>query len=79
MRTVGRQGLRHPSAMGGVCNVFRPGAAAHGWRALTFPLAPFRSHGERKGGRGGLARKPVGPRTQWSEMPGTSLMQHPGF
>ncbi len=36
-------------------------------------------HGERKGGRGGLARKPVGPRTQWSEMPGTSLMQHPGF
>ncbi len=32
MRTVGRQGLRRPSAMGGVCNVFRPGAAAHGWR-----------------------------------------------
>ena len=44
MRTVGRQGMRHPSAMGGVCNVFRPGAAAHGWHALTFPLAPFRSH-----------------------------------
>ncbi len=80
MRTVGRQGLRRPSAMGGVCNVFRPGAAAHGWRALTFPLAPFRSHtGSGRGGRGGLARKHGGPRTQWSDMHGTSLMQHPGF
>ncbi len=54
MRTVGRQGLRRPSAMGGVCNVFRPGAAAHGWRALPFPLAPFRSHtGSGRGGHGG--------------------------
>ncbi len=32
MSTVGRQGMRRPSAMGGVGNVFRPGAAAHGWR-----------------------------------------------
>ncbi len=32
MGTVGRQGLRRPSAMAGVCNVFRPSAAAHGWR-----------------------------------------------
>jgi hypothetical protein len=44
MRTVGRQGMRRPSAMRGVCNVFRPGAAAHGWRALPFPLAPFLAH-----------------------------------
>ena len=36
-------------------------------------------HGERKGGRGGLVRKHGGPRTQWSDMHGTSLMQHPGF
>jgi len=54
MRTVGRQGMRRPSAMGGVCNVFRPGAAAHGWRALPFPLAPFRSHtGSGRGDVGG--------------------------
>ncbi len=32
MSTVGGQGMRRPSAMGGVCTVFRPGAAAHGWR-----------------------------------------------
>ncbi len=50
MSTVGRQGLRRPSAMGGVCNEFRTCAAAHGWCALTFPLAPFRSHTGR--GRG---------------------------
>jgi hypothetical protein len=36
-------------------------------------------HGERKGDVGGLARTHGGPRTQWSDMPGTSLMQHPGF
>ena len=36
-------------------------------------------HGERQGGRGGLVRKHGGPRTQWSNMHGTSLMQHPGF
>ncbi len=52
MSTVGRQGMRRPSAMGGVCNVFRPDAAAHGWRALTFPLAPFLSHTGR--GRGNV-------------------------
>jgi len=34
-------------------NVFRPGTAAHGWRALTFPPAPFLSPagGEEGGGR----------------------------
>jgi hypothetical protein len=32
--------MRRPFAMGGVCNVFRPGAAAHGWRALPFPCPP---------------------------------------
>ncbi len=80
MSTVGRQGMRRPSAMGGVCTVFRPGAAAHGWRALPFPLAPFRSHtGSGRGNVGELARTHGGPRTQWSEMHGTSLMQHPGF
>ena len=33
-------------------NVFRPGTAAHGWRALTFPPAPFLSPagGEKGGG-----------------------------
>jgi hypothetical protein len=36
-------------------------------------------HGERQGGRGGLVRKHGGPRTQWSNRHGTSLMQHPGF
>jgi hypothetical protein len=34
-------------------NVFRPGTAAHAWRALTFPPAPFLSPagGEEGGGR----------------------------
>ena len=36
-------------------------------------------HGERKGGRGGLVRTHGGLRTQWPDMHGTSLMQHPGF
>ena len=72
--------MRRPFAMGGVCNVFRPGAAAHGWRALPFPCPPSAPRvGSEGGGRGGLARTHGGPRTQWSDMHGTSLMQLPGF
>jgi len=72
--------MRRPFAMGGVCNVFRPGAAAHGWRALPFPCPPSAPRvGAEGGGRGGLARTHGGPRTQWSDMHGTSLMQLPGF
>ncbi len=36
MSTVGQQGMRRPSAMGGVCNVFRPGA--HPQRSGTYRL-----------------------------------------
>ncbi len=83
------------------CTGVSVGAAAHGWRALTFPLAPFLSHtGSGRGGRlvrltgrailgslplpvwerkGGLARTHGGPRTQWSDMHSTGLMQHPSF
>ncbi len=72
--------MRRPSAMARVVNVFRTRAAEHGWRALTFPLAPFLSHtGRGRGDVGWLARKNVGPLTQWSDMHGTSLMQNPSF
>ncbi len=37
------------------------------------------THGEWKGGRGELVRTHGGPRTQWSDMHGTSLTQQPGF
>ncbi len=64
----------------GSCTGVSVGAAAHGWCALTFPLTPFRSHtGRGRGDVGGLVRTHGGPRTQWSEMHGTSLMQQPGF
>jgi|GEM_PF-3130314 len=55
------------------CTGVSVGAAAHGWHALPFPLAPFlsRSAGE-EGGR-------VGPLTQWSHGLGTCPMRNLGF
>ena len=42
-------------------NVFRPGTAAHGWRALTFPPAPFLSPAGGEEGGGHSLSFPLAP------------------
>ena len=49
-------------------NVFRPGTAAHGWRALTFPPAPFLASlvAWRARSRTGRGRFPTCPLGGWT-------------
>ncbi len=54
------------------------GSEVHPAPYPPYPSPSSPREGE-EGGTWGLVRKHIGPRTQWSDMHGTSLMQNPGF